>query len=245
MSEQFDKSRQQDKLCCLCASWIASDCLDDFEGEPCHKICKAEGVGRAYKPPLVAVGQQCWKCKLPIYGAHVSCNVAPDAASGGTFKPFHSACAPMHVSIFAMGSGERIYTKADAEAMCELAVAAYKKSLALSSTAATGDRGCPCLYTTPCKDNCTCVSWTSSAGCARCCTYGSLEQRTKNAERLASLPLSATTFTPPPGYTLVDTVSFQAITRILTSEQMKELCLKEGERFYLNREQFDIRGSHE
>lgn len=68
-------------------------------------------------------------------------------------------------------------------------------TLPLSSTLATGDRGCPCLYTTPCKDNCTCVNWTSSAGCARCCTYGSLEQRTKSAERLASLPLSATMFT--------------------------------------------------
>lgn len=40
---------------------------------------------------------------------------------------------------------------------------------------------------------------------------------------------------PPPGYTLVDTTSFNQIMRILTSEQMKDLCLKEGERFYLGR----------
>lgn len=49
------------------------------------------------------------------------------------------------------------------------------------------DRGCPCLYTTPCHDRCTCVNSFSSSGCSRCCTYGSLEQRKAHAERLAAL----------------------------------------------------------
>lgn len=45
--------------------------------------------------------------------------------------------------------------------------------------------GCPCVYTTPCDERCTCVNPMSSRGCARCCTYGSLEQRTRRAENLA------------------------------------------------------------
>lgn len=48
-----------------------------------------------------------------------------------------------------------------------------------------GDRSCPCLYTTPCSPRCTCVSPHSSRGCLRCCTYGSVEQRTSRARWLA------------------------------------------------------------
>lgn len=46
--------------------------------------------------------------------------------------------------------------------------------------------GCPCLYTTPCDPQCTCVNKFSSTGCSRCCAYGSLEQRTAQAVLLAS-----------------------------------------------------------
>lgn len=47
------------------------------------------------------------------------------------------------------------------------------------------DRGCPCLYVEPCKDSCSCINSFSSAGCNRCATYGSLEQRTHKAKHLA------------------------------------------------------------
>lgn len=46
--------------------------------------------------------------------------------------------------------------------------------------------GCPCLHTTPCMDNCTCVSPISSAGCLLCCRYGSDEQQRNQAEYLAT-----------------------------------------------------------
>lgn len=49
------------------------------------------------------------------------------------------------------------------------------------------DRACPCLHTTPCKPGCTCVQPVSSAGCLRCCTYGSSEQQRKMAEHLAKV----------------------------------------------------------
>lgn len=46
-------------------------------------------------------------------------------------------------------------------------------------------RSCPCLYLKqPCHDKCTCVNGFSSSGCRNCCTYGSLEQRTRMAEML-------------------------------------------------------------
>jgi len=41
-------------------------------------------------------------------------------------------------------------------------------------------QACPCLHTTPCSENCTCVNGFSSHGCRRCCSYGSQEQQ-KNA----------------------------------------------------------------
>ena len=46
---------------------------------------------------------------------------------------------------------------------------------------------CPCLHTTPCHDRCTCVMPFSSSGCLRCCTYGSAEQQSAKARRLAAL----------------------------------------------------------
>ena len=47
------------------------------------------------------------------------------------------------------------------------------------------NRSCPCLYTTPCQEGCTCVHPHSSRGCTRCCTYGSREQRRGMAKYLA------------------------------------------------------------
>jgi hypothetical protein len=47
--------------------------------------------------------------------------------------------------------------------------------------------GCPCLYTEPCSENCTCVSPWSSRGCARCTSYGSDEQKKSTAARLAKI----------------------------------------------------------
>ena len=42
--------------------------------------------------------------------------------------------------------------------------------------------GCPCRWTTPCTPRCTCVTPGSSTGCARCCRYGSDEQRRARAQ---------------------------------------------------------------
>ena len=48
----------------------------------------------------------------------------------------------------------------------------------------SGDSGdvCPCKYTTPCHERCTCVMPMSSSGCRRCYTYGSANQRTARAQ---------------------------------------------------------------
>lgn len=45
--------------------------------------------------------------------------------------------------------------------------------------------GCPCLYTTPCQPDCTCVRPMMSHGCRRCARYGSMEQKRAMAEFLA------------------------------------------------------------
>jgi len=46
------------------------------------------------------------------------------------------------------------------------------------------DEGCPCTLIEPCSVNCTCANPIMSGGCLRCCRYGSLEQRTAQAQRL-------------------------------------------------------------
>jgi len=46
-------------------------------------------------------------------------------------------------------------------------------------------RACPCLHTTPCQPDCTCVTPWMSHGCMRCCSYGSPEQQKAMAEHLA------------------------------------------------------------
>lgn len=48
-------------------------------------------------------------------------------------------------------------------------------------------KSCPCHYTAPCNDRCSCVDGLSSSGCRRCCLVGSLEQRQAKAARLASI----------------------------------------------------------
>lgn len=45
---------------------------------------------------------------------------------------------------------------------------------------------CPCVHITPCHPDCTCVNLTSSRGCERCCSYGSLEQQREKAYLLAA-----------------------------------------------------------
>jgi len=49
------------------------------------------------------------------------------------------------------------------------------------------NRSCPCTYGNPCRENCTCVVPTSSMGCARCCSYGSREQRQQKAAFLIEM----------------------------------------------------------
>lgn len=56
---------------------------------------------------------------------------------------------------------------------------------------ATRPASCPCTYVTPCHKRCTCINAFSSSGCHRCCTYGSLEQRTSAAHRLADMHRTA------------------------------------------------------
>lgn len=45
---------------------------------------------------MPSIGQDCYWCGKPITSLLDSCsfNVAPDAASGGTMKPFHNTCLP-------------------------------------------------------------------------------------------------------------------------------------------------------
>lgn len=52
---------------------------------------------------------------------------------------------------------------------------------------AGGKDGCPCLYTVPCSDNCSCAHPYLSGGCSRCAKYGSEEQRKSAAEYLAKV----------------------------------------------------------
>jgi hypothetical protein len=48
------------------------------------------------------------------------------------------------------------------------------------------DRACPCLYTKPCQESCSCVKPMMSHGCTRCASYGSLDQRRSMASILAA-----------------------------------------------------------
>lgn len=73
---------------------------------------------------------------------------------------------------------------------CASVDAQHSQAARSGAAAAPGEiewpRTCPCLYPIePCDPDCTCRNPFSSRGCARCCSYGSLEQRTRNAQRLA------------------------------------------------------------
>lgn len=47
-------------------------------------------------------------------------------------------------------------------------------------------KACPCHHLDePCKPNCSCVNYLSSAGCEFCATYGSKEQQKAAAEHIA------------------------------------------------------------
>lgn len=56
----------------------------------------------------------------------------------------------------------------------------------------TEHKACPCLHTTPCHPDCTCVNIFMSRGCDRCCSYGSPEQQREKAEHLVKLLNTAT-----------------------------------------------------
>ena len=80
-----------------------------------------------------------------------------------------------------------------AVAICQERIAELERELAVERNslraqfdAVTAERACPCLYTTPCHERCTCVNQVSSIGCRRCCSYGSMEQRKAMAERLVN-----------------------------------------------------------
>ena len=46
-------------------------------------------------------------------------------------------------------------------------------------------KSCPCHYLEePCHERCTCLNPFSSVGCGYCCSYGSEEQRRRNAKRM-------------------------------------------------------------
>lgn len=45
---------------------------------------------------------------------------------------------------------------------------------------------CPCKWTAPCSNQCTCAHPHMSRGCTRCCSYGSVEQRQKMAENIVA-----------------------------------------------------------
>lgn len=62
----------------------------------------------------------------------------------------------------------------------------YARTVALEKQQVNG---CPCLYTSPCDQQCTCVEGYFSRGCERCARYGSEEQRKLRAEDLALLPV--------------------------------------------------------
>ena len=47
-------------------------------------------------------------------------------------------------------------------------------------------KACPCLHTTPCDPQCTCAHPHMSAGCLRCCSYGSPEQQLASAKFIAA-----------------------------------------------------------
>jgi uncharacterized protein YoaH (UPF0181 family) len=83
------------------------------------------------------------------------------------------------LSLFGVQNPRDIESRKRIIAIRKLALAALERGMEKNDS-------CPCAHTTPCRNNCTCVNPLSSAGCARCCSYGSDEQQQKNAERIAA-----------------------------------------------------------
>lgn len=51
---------------------------------------------------------------------------------------------------------------------------------------ASAENSCPCRWTTPCADRCSCAVPASSSGCLRCCRYGSDAQRRERAQAIVA-----------------------------------------------------------
>jgi len=87
-------------------------------------------------------------------------------------------------------SGEEFDGFSGVDIICEIPEffkAADVENVIETPLAKKEERGCPCLYGTPCNEMCTCVNPTSSTGCKNCCTYGGTEQRAAKAESLKGI----------------------------------------------------------
>lgn len=76
-----------------------------------------------------------------------------------------------------------IWTMRDSQLHTD-AVAAEKRAEQAEARLREAEQACPCRHTTPCHPRCTCANPASSAGCRRCCKYGSPEQQRAMAEHL-------------------------------------------------------------
>ncbi len=56
----------------------------------------------------------------------------------------------------------------------------------IAALRALAGKSCPCEFVEPCSKMCSCARPFMSGGCSRCCKYGSVEQQTAAAERLAT-----------------------------------------------------------
>ena len=82
---------------------------------------------------------------------------------------------------------------AELEAQAESLLSQARETIAVQRTriaelaSDASGTSCPCNWTTPCSEMCSCVRPDSSSGCSRCCRFGSVEQRRAKAEQLAIL----------------------------------------------------------
>ena len=75
------------------------------------------------------------------------------------------------------------------------------------------NRGCLCLYIKPCHIDCTCLHRFSSAGCRRCCSFGSAEQRQSMAESFHTTTFDAVV---PSGYV---EITARIVSRVVTRRE--------------------------
>lgn len=91
-----------------------------------------------------------------------------------------------------LGSGRVIYPRADGMGWHDtdpsrpsaVTLAALDAAVAREPIVVDDGAVCPCSLVEPCSDQCSCANPLGSGGCARCCTYGSYDQRTASARRL-------------------------------------------------------------